>query len=340
MPDEYVLKEYEGGSVATTLSSLISAGAMSIVITSGSSFPTGATAPFVVVVDRGLATEEKILIDTRAGNTLTVQQRGYDGTVAQSHASGAPINHCVDAYTLKQVNALANAMTAQYDIAYRGASAAAFGRIAVGSNGHILQVSGGVPSFAALGLSNIADGLITSAKIADGTIATGDIADSAITSAKIANGTIITADLADGAVTAAKLETQLARGTVSSGYAQLTSDQTGFNNTAADITGLTVTWTAVAGRRYRITGHVGCAQQNTAGGFWNLQITDGAGTITALAPHSLAASEQAPVTAFEVVVPGGGSVTRKLRARTNAGTGDVLATSGRTAFILVEDIGV
>lgn len=48
-------------------------------------------------------------------------------------------------------------------------------------------------------------GWVTSAKIADGTIATGDIADSAITSAKIADGTIVAADLASDAVTTAKI---------------------------------------------------------------------------------------------------------------------------------------
>jgi hypothetical protein len=143
--------------------------------------------------------------------------------------------------------------------------------------------------------------------------------------------------LIEEAKAAAVTTAALPRGQVA--YAQRTTDQTGFNSTAADITSLTVTWTAPAGRRYKITGHLGCAQQNTSAGFWNLQITDGAGTILALAPHSLAATEQAPITAFEIVSPAAGSVTRKLRARTNAGTGDVLASSGRTAFILVEDIG-
>jgi hypothetical protein len=51
----------------------------------------------------------------------------------------------------------------------------------------------------------VADGSITSAKIADGTIQAVDIANGAITSAKIADGTIQTVDIADGSVTAAKL---------------------------------------------------------------------------------------------------------------------------------------
>jgi len=142
---------------------------------------------------------------------------------------------------------------------------------------------------------------------------------------------------ADDVLTAANMNL-LPRGVMA--YAQVTADQTGFTGTASDITSLTATWTAVAGRRYQITGHLNCVQQNTTAGFWNLQITDSGGAIQAVAPHSLAVGEQAPITAFEVVVPGGGSITRKLRARTSAGTGDVLASSNRTAFILVEDLGV
>lgn len=53
--------------------------------------------------------------------------------------------------------------------------------------------------------AKIADGAVTSAKIANGAIATADLADGAVTSAKIADGTIATGDIADGAVTSAKI---------------------------------------------------------------------------------------------------------------------------------------
>ena len=48
-------------------------------------------------------------------------------------------------------------------------------------------------------------GWVTSAKILDGTIATGDIASGAITSALIADGTIVAGDLASNAVTTVKI---------------------------------------------------------------------------------------------------------------------------------------
>ena len=57
--------------------------------------------------------------------------------------------------------------------------------------------------------TGIADDAVTSAKIADGTIATGDIANDAVTSAKIADGTIATGNIADDAVTSAKLDNSI-----------------------------------------------------------------------------------------------------------------------------------
>lgn len=59
-------------------------------------------------------------------------------------------------------------------------------------------------SYTRLGLIE-ANGWVTSARIADGTIATGDLADGAVTSVKIADLTIATGDIADGAITSAKI---------------------------------------------------------------------------------------------------------------------------------------
>lgn len=51
----------------------------------------------------------------------------------------------------------------------------------------------------------IDSGAVTSGKILDGTVATGDLADASVTSAKIVDGTVATADLADSSVTSAKI---------------------------------------------------------------------------------------------------------------------------------------
>lgn len=51
----------------------------------------------------------------------------------------------------------------------------------------------------------IADGAITTAKLAAGAVATGNLADGAVTTAKLAAGAVATGNLADGAVTTDKL---------------------------------------------------------------------------------------------------------------------------------------
>lgn len=73
----------------------------------------------------------------------------------------------------------------------------------------VIEASGWVTSAriadGTIATGDLADGAVTSAKIADGTIATADIADAAITTAKIAAGAVVTADLADASVTTAKI---------------------------------------------------------------------------------------------------------------------------------------
>ncbi len=129
MADEYILKQFEGGAVPTTLAADITDTATSLTVAAGSSFPAGGAAPFVIVVDRGEAAEEKILCASRASNTITVQQRGYDGSAAQAHTAPATVDHVLDAYTVEQANAMANAMTSEYDLVRRGATAGSYARV-------------------------------------------------------------------------------------------------------------------------------------------------------------------------------------------------------------------
>ena len=55
------------------------------------------------------------------------------------------------------------------------------------------------------GVVTIANGAVTSAKIADGTIVEGDIANDAVTSAKIADGTIVAGNIEDNTITATQI---------------------------------------------------------------------------------------------------------------------------------------
>lgn len=122
-------------------------------------------------------------------------------------------------------------------------------------------------------------------------------------------------------------------------YAQATTTQSGIGATVTNLTSLTVTFTALAGRKYKTTGYLPFISQNTATGAQDLYITDGSNNLKQRATNKLLAAIFAPVTIILREVPGAGSVTRKLRLSTSSGTVDSLADPAYPAFILVEDIG-
>ena len=109
-----------------------------------------------------------------------------------------------------------------------------------------------------------------------------------------------------------------------------------------DITGLTVTFTALASRKYLIVGmfNFGSNAVDTARVF----INNGA---TALAeafsiPTVGGISTTTTTTIFTIQTPGAGSVTYKTQAATQAGTNSVLGTSTRASLasrLFVLDIG-
>ena len=96
-------REFSGSVLRTTLSANISNVSTSITVLDGSTYPTGVN-PFVIVIDRGLSSEEKVLISSRSTNTLTVDTRGYDGTTAVAHTSGAFVDHVLDAAVVQDMN--------------------------------------------------------------------------------------------------------------------------------------------------------------------------------------------------------------------------------------------
>lgn len=97
-------REIIGSVVQTSLANSISNTDLTIDLFNGSTFPTGQNNPFVIVIDRGSSSEEKILIASRSSNQLTVLQRGYDGVPASAHTSGASVDHVLDAYSIQDMN--------------------------------------------------------------------------------------------------------------------------------------------------------------------------------------------------------------------------------------------
>lgn len=80
---------------------------MSFTILSGTSYPTGSGGPFVLKIDGGTASEEKILCSALSGTTVTVATggRGWDNTAAASHGSGQNnVEHCFTAAEADDAN--------------------------------------------------------------------------------------------------------------------------------------------------------------------------------------------------------------------------------------------
>lgn len=68
-------------------------------------FPNPSTIkPMVLVIDRGTADEEKVLVTTKSGVVFDVSQRGYDGTTAVAHLAGATVDHVLDATAVQDMN--------------------------------------------------------------------------------------------------------------------------------------------------------------------------------------------------------------------------------------------
>lgn len=105
-------RQYAGAAFASVLTAELaaSAGALTISCDNLTNWPDGTVGPFYVVIDRGLATEEKILCVTRTSNTLNVYDdgvtsgRGADGTSIQAHTINAVIEHVFTATDADEAN--------------------------------------------------------------------------------------------------------------------------------------------------------------------------------------------------------------------------------------------
>jgi hypothetical protein len=96
-------REFTGAALRVNLSSSISNTDTTISLTDATTYPLGNN-PFAIVIDRGTPDEEKILILSRSANTLTVIERGYDGTTAFPHTGGAFVDHVLDAAVIQNMN--------------------------------------------------------------------------------------------------------------------------------------------------------------------------------------------------------------------------------------------
>ena len=133
----------------------------------------------------------------------------------------------------------------------------------------------------------------------------------------------------------------LPRGRVA--YAQVTASQTPFT-TQADVTGLSVTFTAVSGRNYRTMAFMELGD-SVAGDLIIAYLTTGANT--QLVRHTIVSPALVSGVTYMVAVMSysssslSGSTTHKVRLERNVGSGTLgmFAAATSPAFIMVEDLG-
>lgn len=104
-------RSYSATAVPTTLVTTIGPTDTSMVIADITGWPDGTGGPFIITVKRGQSGEEKILVGTRSGTTLSSLTRGFEGTTAVTHQGGESVEHTQSKTDLDEANAHINATT-------------------------------------------------------------------------------------------------------------------------------------------------------------------------------------------------------------------------------------
>jgi len=130
-------RSYAGAAPACTLTNAITSGDTSALLTGDvTNWNNTANGSFYMVIDPGLSTEEKVLVGSRSGSSLSSITRGVDGTTASSHNSGATCYPVFTAVDADEANAVAAALTTKGDLLVTTGSA--LNRLAVGTNNYVL----------------------------------------------------------------------------------------------------------------------------------------------------------------------------------------------------------
>jgi len=130
-------RSYAGAAPACTLTNAITSADTSALLTGDvTNWNNTASGGFYMVIDPGLSTEEKVLVGSRSGSSLSSITRGVDGTTSASHSAGATCYPVFTAVDADQANAVAAALTTKGDLLVTTGSA--LNRLAVGTNYQVL----------------------------------------------------------------------------------------------------------------------------------------------------------------------------------------------------------
>jgi hypothetical protein len=171
---------------------------------------------FFMVIDPGLSTEEKVLVSTRSGSSLSSITRGVDGTTGAAHNAGATCYPVFTATDADQANKVASTLTTKGDLLVT--TGTVLDRLAVGTNDYSLladssatngvawkQIPAAGIASDAVTTAKILDANVTEAKLASSAVTAGKIAADAVTTAKILDVNVTTGKIADSAITQAKM---------------------------------------------------------------------------------------------------------------------------------------
>ena len=124
------------------------------------------------------------------------------------------------------------------------------------------------------------------------------------------------------------------------GYAQVTANQASITS-EADLTSLTVTFTAVAGRRYKVIAYVEVTP-TVADGVYVLNLKESTTVLKRATDPFVVTSSVTGSLVYSNNASISGSKTWKLTLQKVGGTGSLTMSASSTspAFILVEDIGL
>ena len=148
-------RSYVGAAPACTLTNSITAGDTTALLTGTvTAWNDTANGPFFMVIDPGLVTEEKVLVGSRTGSSLSSMTRGVDGTTAASHAAGATCYPVFTATDANEANEFTSTMTTRGDLLTLNSSANP-ARIAIGANGYVLTSNGTDAAWAVLPASGV-----------------------------------------------------------------------------------------------------------------------------------------------------------------------------------------
>lgn len=171
----FLRRYFDGGGATVTLATSMASTDTSFVLSAATNWPGTSPNNFVVVIDRGTASEEKILCASNTGTTVTVASggRGYDGTSATTHSATASVSLCATAIDFDEANQvthlLGNMATGTIPIGQGtgtlpiglavGSAASVLGggtspAWVAGSNGQVLGISGGSLAFQTLVTAN------------------------------------------------------------------------------------------------------------------------------------------------------------------------------------------